>query len=97
MSRPTRILENGSNEYINNEEYLEFLTFNYRNDLNSQEESQKVETITDFYNDLVHDILRFHAGQLNVLQFLERMNESHFHFEAYKKALNTIEDRIKFN
>lgn len=84
-------------EYINDSEYLEFLTFNYRKDMNSEDDSQKVETITDFYNDLIHNILRFNDGQFNVLQFLEKMNDSKFHYEAYKNALSSKEDIIKFN
>lgn len=90
MQRPYRTLENGTLEAFSDEEFIEFVAFHY--------EKEELETVTNFYDVLVHDILRFHAGEMNYQQLLRKLAEdTRIHNEALKRAISSKQDPIKFN
>lgn len=94
MQRPYRTLENGIQELISDEEYIEFLGFHYAEDIKNKSN----ETFAWFYTKHVHDILRFHDSEQPSEAFLKLGAEDFsLHYEAYKRAVSSLKDPIKFN
>lgn len=90
MQRPMRKLEDGTHEAFSDEEFIEYVAHHY--------ETEAIEITVDFYDEVVHSILKFHAGQMNYEQFLSLMSENFsIHNEAYKRAISSSKDPIKWN
>lgn len=83
MQRPYRTLENGVQELVSDEEYIEFLAKHYEIDIlkNSSEH------FADFYTKHVHDILKFHVMGMDVEGFLKiGAQDFALHNEAFQRA-----------